>query len=68
MNERYVKILQYVHRQATARIHLDNLVSDKFSLNGGVRHGDPISPKLFTAVMEEISKKADISVEICVDG
>ena len=29
-------------------------MSDEFSINRGVRQGDPLSPKLLTAVMEEV--------------
>ena len=43
-------------------------MSDEFLLNRGVRQGDPLSPKLFTAVMREVFKKADISKGINVDG
>ena len=43
-------------------------MSDEFPLNTGVRQGDPLSPKLFTAVIEEVFKKADISEGINVDG
>ena len=69
INETYVKKkLQNIYSQATARIHLDKLVSDEFPINRGVRQGDPHSPKLFTAVMEEVCMKADISERINVDG
>ena len=43
-------------------------MSDKFPINRGVRQDDPVSPKLFTAVLEKIFKKTDISEEINVDG
>ena len=43
-------------------------MSDEFPVNRGVRQGDPLTPKLFTAVKEEVFKKADISEGINVDG
>ena len=61
INKTYVKVFQNIYRQATARIHVDHLVSNEFPINRGVRQGDPFPPKLFTDVMEEIFKKADIS-------
>ena len=63
VNETYINILQNIYNQATARVHLDNLVSTEFQIHTGVRQGDPLSPKLFTAVMEEVFKKAEISEE-----
>ena len=68
INETYISILHNIYSQATARIRLDKLVSDEFPIHRGVRQGDPLSPKLFTAVMEEVFKKADISEEVNVDG
>ena len=43
-------------------------MSDKFPINRGTRQRDPLSPKLFIAVTEEVSKKTDISERINVDG
>ena len=56
----YVKILENIYKNASAKIHLDNQISDTFNINRGVRQGDPISPKLFTAAIEEIFKTVNI--------
>ena len=68
VNETYINILQNIYNQATARVHLDKLVSTEFPIHRGVRQGDPLSLKLFTAVMEGVFKKADISEGVNVDG
>ena len=43
-------------------------MSDEFPIHRGVRQGNPLSPKLFSAVMEEVFKKADISEGVSIDG
>ena len=43
-------------------------VSDEFPIHRGIRQGGPLSPKLFTAVTEEVFKKADISEGVNIDG
>ena len=66
--ETCINILQNIYSKATARIHLDKLVSGEFPTNRGIVQGDPLSPKLFTAVMGEVFRKASISEGISVDG
>ena len=68
INETYINIIQNIYSQATARIHLDKSVSDECPINRGVRQGEQLLPKLFTAVMEAVVKKADISEGINVYG
>ena len=70
VNETYINILQNIYNQATARVHLDKLyiVSTEFPVHRGVRQGDLLSPKVFTAVMDEVFKKVDISEGVNVDG
>ncbi|GFR93878.1 endonuclease-reverse transcriptase [Elysia marginata] len=68
INENYIQILENIYKNATARIHIDNLRSEPFPINRGVRQGDPISPKLFIAAIEEILKKSELSNGINIDG
>ncbi|KAK3803056.1 hypothetical protein RRG08_027978 [Elysia crispata] len=68
INETYVAILENIYQKATARVHIDNLESETFPINRGVRQGDPISPKMFTTAMEMIFRKAGLEHGINVDG
>ena len=43
-------------------------MSTEFPIHRGVRQRDPLSPKLFTAVLEELFKKVDISEGVNADG
>ncbi|GFO17686.1 endonuclease-reverse transcriptase [Plakobranchus ocellatus] len=68
INGTYVTILENIYRNASARVHIDNLESEPFPIHKGVRQGDPISPKLFTAAIEMIFRKADLEHGLNVDG
>ena len=68
VNETYVKILENIYKGAKARVHLDNHVSEPFATERGARQKGPILPKLFTAAIEEIFKKADLDKGINIDG
>ena len=64
----YIKILQNIYRDATARVHLDKHTSEPFPIERGVRQGDPISPKLFTAAIEEVFQKSNLQCGIEIEG
>ncbi|GFN77071.1 hypothetical protein PoB_000357700 [Plakobranchus ocellatus] len=57
INENYVTITENIYKGATARTHIDNEISEAFKNLGGIRQGDPISPKLFITVFEQVFKK-----------
>ena len=59
INENYITVLKENYTEATA-IHVDNRVSEKIPILGGVRQGDPISPTLFTATIQEVFKNAQL--------
>ena len=70
VNEGYVKIIEDIYTNATATIYIDKDVSKPILINRGVRQGDTLSPKIFTAAIEEeVFKKIDLSERgISIDG
>ena len=61
VNETYISILENIYKNASARIHLDNHISEPFRIEREVRQGDPKSPKLFTAAMEIVFQRAELT-------
>jgi len=64
----YVNILNYIYQNGTSfiRLHRD---SNPFPLQKGVRQGDTISPKLFTACLESVFQNLDWETKgIKIDG
>ena len=48
---------------------MDNQVSEETPIPRGVSQGDPISPKLFTATIQEVFKNAQLEEKgINIDG
>lgn len=56
----YVNLLTKIYNHAEASVYLDEQTkTDPVFIRRGVRQGDTISPKLFTAALEEIFKNVD---------
>ncbi|GFR93951.1 endonuclease-reverse transcriptase [Elysia marginata] len=69
-NQNYVNILENIYQNATANVHIDYMESERCPIKRRVRQGDPISPKLFTAAIEMIFRKAELKVKhgLNIDG
>ena len=56
---RYIEVLRCLYQNATMSVRVQNQSSNPIQLQRGVRQGDVISPKLFTAALEDIFKLLD---------
>lgn len=56
IEHKYIRLIRNVYSNSTARIQLEKK-SQPFKVGKGVRQGDPLSPKLFSAVLESIFRK-----------
>ncbi len=69
IEEGYIQIIQDIYNSATSRIHIDSDRSNTVYIKRGVRQGDTISPKLFTAALEEVFQNTALDEHgINIDG
>lgn len=58
IQEKYIQTIKNVYTASTAQVKLESM-GNEFPIRRGVRQGDPISPKLFSAVLEMIFRNLD---------
>lgn len=64
---KYIRILKNIYTKSTARVKLES-TGDEFPIKRGVRQGDPISPKLFSAVLEMIFRNLKWTKGLNING
>ena len=68
INENYIELLQNIYGNSRAKIRIHKNTRE-IKIEKGVRQGDTISPKLFTASLESIFRKTDWEgMGINIDG
>lgn len=56
VESKYIRIIKQIYVNSTAKIQLDS-IGNSFKIQKGVRQGDPLSPKIFNAVLENIFRQ-----------
>lgn len=68
VHQKYINILKHIYSNSTSKIRLETR-GDEIKIERGVRQGDPLSPKLFIAVLENIFQKLNwVNKGLLVNG
>ena len=62
INETYINIIEDIYNEAKAKVHIEKQESEEINILRGVRQGDSISSKLFTAAIQEVFKNSDLEL------
>lgn len=68
IEDAYIELLKDIYTNSTVTVHLQK-ETEKIKIKRGVRQGDTISPKLFTATLESIFRKLNWETKgLKIDG
>ncbi|GBP84805.1 Retrovirus-related Pol polyprotein from type-1 retrotransposable element R2 [Eumeta japonica] len=68
IEHKYIRLIRNIYSRSTAIIQLEKK-STPFRVEKGVRQGDPLSPKLFSAVLESVFRRLNWEhLGINIDG
>jgi hypothetical protein len=56
----YVEVLANMYNTCTAQVRIQRDSSEKFRILRGVRQGDTLSPKMFSAALEEVFRRVNL--------
>ena len=65
INETNINIIEDIYTDPTAKVHIEKKMSEEILILRGVSQGDSFSPKLLTALIEEVS---DLKTAISIKG
>ena len=69
IEDAYIKLLKDIYTNSSVTVTLQKEKSQKINVKRGVRQGDTISPKLFTATLEDIFRKINWDTKgLKIDG
>jgi len=58
------KLIKLTLENTTAKVKVNNAYTEEFRVESGVKQGDPLSPTLFSLVIDTVLKKLDLRCNI----